>query len=198
VPRRARTNVQLQVRWRARRPQLKRDPLGSARIGGRPLTIHYSATPDDVGALYSYALRHSWRFRLTLAVYSAVPALIWLLGSGRAPKPIDGVVSAIVALFVFSFIPLLAKWRTKTDLRTLSISPGGMDTSIGNLAGAVPWSKVHAIWDAGQHIFVLGTNLNGMAIPNRAFADPGQRAHFLAAAQQFLAAARAHGEGRAA
>ena len=178
------------MRRRAGRPQLKRDPLGSARIGGRLLTIHYSATPNDVGALYSYALRHSWRFRLTLAAYSAVPALIWLLGSGRSPKPIDAVLSAIVALFVFSFIPLLAKWRTKTDLRTLSISPSGMDTSIGKLAGAVPWGKVHAIWDAGQYIFVLGKNLNGMAIPSRAFADSGQRAQFLAAAQQFLAASK--------
>ena len=195
---RARTIVQRRMRRRASRPQLKRDPLGSARIGGRPLTIHYSATPDDVGALYSYALRHSWRFRLTLAAYSGVPALIWLLGSGRAPKRMDAVLSAIVALLVFALIPLLAKWRTKTDLRTLSISPGGIDTTIGKLAGAVPWSKVHAIWDAGQHIFVLGKNLNGMAIPNRAFADPGQRTHFLAAAQQFLAAARVRGEGRAA
>jgi len=154
------------------------------------LTIHYSATPDDVGALYSYALRHSWRFRLTLAAYAAVPGLVWLLGSGSSPKPIDAVVSAIVAAFVFFFIPLLAKWRTKTDLRTLSISPGGIDTSIGKLAGIVPWSKVYAIWDAGQHIFVLRKNLNGLAIPTRAFADPIQRAQFLTASQRFFAASK--------
>ena len=32
MPWRARTIVQLQVRWRARRPQLKRDPLGSTAV----------------------------------------------------------------------------------------------------------------------------------------------------------------------
>jgi len=148
--------------------------------------------------LYSYALRHSWRFRLTLAAYAAIPALIWLLGSGSSPKPIDVVVSAIVAVFVFVFVPLLAKWRTKTDLRTLSISPGGIDTTIGKLAGTVPWTKVYAIWDAGEHIFVLRKNLNGLAIPTRAFADAGQRAQFLAASQQFLAASSSPRGGRAA
>jgi len=37
VPWRARTIVQLPVRWRARRPQLKRDPLDSARAGLRAM-----------------------------------------------------------------------------------------------------------------------------------------------------------------
>jgi len=156
----------------------------------KSLTIHYSATPEDVGALYSYALRHSWRFRVTLAAYAAFLGLIWLLASGGSPKPVDVTLSIIVAIVAFVLIPLVTKWRTKTALRTLSISPGGIETSIGTVAGTVQWNKVHAIWDDGQHIFVLRKNLNGFAIPTRAFADKGQREQFLVESREFLAASK--------
>jgi len=148
------------------------------------VTLTYSATPDDVGALFAYGLRHSWRFRLTLAAYAAFPGLAWLLVGGRL-RPIDLATAALVAILAFFFIPFVTKKRTKTAVRALSISPDGIATTIGPLAGIISWSQVYDVWDGGQHIFIVRKNLNGFAIPTSAFGTQSQRAEFLAACREY-------------
>lgn len=77
---------------------------------------------------------------------------------------------------------LLILWifvRAKTGERTLTISSWGILTSIGRVRGEVPWAKVKAVRDTGNHILVVGTSGNAFFIPTRAFDGASHRDQFL-------------------
>jgi hypothetical protein len=83
---------------------------------------------------------------------------------------------ALVWGTVFFFVfPLFLRLRTKKDKRTLSIQPDKLSTRIGTLSGEIPWAKVDSLDVTKEHIFIIGKNMNGFAIPRRAFVDDTQR-----------------------
>lgn len=93
--------------------------------------------------------------------------------------------------FVFFFLfPLILRLRTKKDKRTLSIQPDKLSTQIGRLSGEVPWAKVDSLYVTDEHIFLIGKNMNGFAIPRRAFVDETQRKEFIRLCEQYIQTAR--------
>ena len=153
------------------------------------MVIEYTATPGDVAALYSYTRRHSLKLALISYGLPIVLAAIILLDR-RSPAHsltlTDWVIAMIWGALIFSLFPLILRLRTKKDKRTLSIQPDKLSTQIGKLSGDVPWAKVDSLHVTDEHIFLIGKNMNGFAIPRRAFVDEPQRQEFIRLCQDYM------------
>jgi hypothetical protein len=98
----------------------------------------------------------------------------------------DWVIALVWGAIIFSLFPLVLRLRTKKDKRTLSIEPDKLSTQIGKLSGEVPWAKVDSLHVTDEHIFLIRTNMNGFAIPRRAFVDETQRREFIRLCQDYM------------
>ena len=157
------------------------------------MVIEYTAKPRDVAALYSYTRNHSLKLALVFYGWPIALALL-VLSQRRSPNhPLtvaDGFIALIWGVVFFFFFPLFLRLRTKKDKRTLSIQPDELSTQIGKRDGHVPWAKVDSLYVTDDHIFLIGKNLNGFAIPRRAFLDESQRKEFIRLCEQYIQAAR--------
>jgi hypothetical protein len=157
------------------------------------MVIEYTATPKDVAALYSYTRNHSLKLRLIfygLPVAVAAIALLGRLSPGHRLTPADWMIALIWGTVFFFMFPLILRLRTKKDKRTLSIQADKLSTRIGSLSGEVPWARVDNLDVTDEHIFMIGKNMNGFAIPSRAFADDTQRNEFIRLCEQYIQVAR--------
>ena len=157
------------------------------------MVIEYTATPKDVAALYSYARRHSVKLALIsyglpigLVIFNLVPRM----SPGHSLTRTDWIIALAWGLASFLVLPLVLRLRTKKDKRTLSIQPDKLSTRIGALSGDVPWAKMGELYTTDEYIFLVGKNMNGFAIPRRAFVDDAQRNAFIRLCEQYLQMAR--------
>lgn len=91
---------------------------------------------------------------------------------------------------MYFLFPRFLRSRTKKSKRILSIQPDKLSTTVGKLSGDVPWTKVDSLNVTDEHIFLIGKNMNGFAIPRRAFADEAQRIEFIRLCEQYIQTAR--------
>jgi hypothetical protein len=101
----------------------------------------------------------------------------------------DWAIALIWGAIIFSLFPLILRLRTKKDKRTLSIQPDKLSTQVGKLSGEVPWAKVDSLHVTDEHIFLIRKNMNGFAIPRRAFVDETQRQEFIRLCQEYMRSA---------
>lgn len=157
------------------------------------MVIEYTPKPRDIAALYSYTRKHSVKLALIFYGPPIVMALL-ILAERRSTAhslTLADWTSALIwgAVFFFLF-PLILRLRTKKDKRTLSIQPDKLSTQVGKLSGDVPWAKVDSLYVTDEHIFLIRGNMNGFAIPRRAFVDETQRKEFIRLCEQYIQAAR--------
>jgi len=154
------------------------------------MTIEYSATPDDVGALFAYNWRHLPFYRWLMVSLASTPFALdatFAFLQGRSIAVGDVVLDLALAALLLLGVPWLAKRRTKRDVRVLVIDPEKISTQIGRLSGEIPWRRVASVAVTGEHVFITGRNLNGFAIPTRAFKSVSDREHFIRLAMQYWA-----------
>src|SRR5262249_22250521 len=135
--------------------------------------------------------RHSTRLNvLRLLLFS------WVFFVGRSQMNeswtpawrVGGALLCVVlTMLLLAIYPIV---RFKSAERTLTISPSGMETTIGKLSGNIPWKKVGAIEPSGRCIYIFGLNGNSFAVPHRAFLSVEQRSEFLRRANQWWNEAR--------
>lgn len=157
------------------------------------MVIEYIATRRDIAALYSYTRKHSVKLA---AMYYGLPlamAAFVLIDIHSATHTLtlgDGIIALIMGAVFFALFPLILKLRTKKDKRILSIQPERLSTQIGKLRGDVPWTKMDSMHVTDEHIFLIRKNMNGFAIPRRAFVDEGQRTEFIRLCEQYMETTR--------
>jgi len=149
--------------------------------------------PKDVAALYSHTRKHSIKLAL---IYYGLPIAMALLVLAERRSPThslnlaDWTIALIWAAVFFFLFPLILRLRTRKDKRTLSIQPEKLSTKIGKLSGDVPWAKMDSLYATDEHIFLIRKNMNGFAIPRRAFVDETHRKEFIRLCEQYIQAAR--------
>jgi hypothetical protein len=157
------------------------------------MVIEYTAKPRDISALYSYTRRHSLKLALIFYGLPIAMALL-LLAERRSPTHsltlADWTIALIWGAVFFLLFPLILRLRTKKDKRTLSIQPDKLLTQVGKLNGDVPWAKMDSLYVTDEHIFLIRKNMNGFAVPRRAFVDETQRDEFIRLCKQYIQAAR--------
>lgn len=157
------------------------------------MVIEYTATPKDVAALYYYTRNHSLKLALVsygLPVGLATLTLFESRSPGHTLTLADWSIALAWGLVFFFLFPLILRLRTKRDKRTLSIQPDKLSTQIGALSGDIPWDKMGQLYVTDDYVFLIRTNMNGFAIPRRAFVDDKQRTDFIGLTGQYLQAAR--------
>jgi hypothetical protein len=155
------------------------------------MVIEYTAKPRDIAALYSYTRKHS--LKLALIFYGLPIAIAFFVLAGRRSPThslnlADWTIALIWGVVIFFLFPLILRLRTKKDKRTLSIQPDKLSTQVGKLSGDVPWIKMDSLYVTGDHIFLIRKNMNGFAIPRRAFVDETQRKEFIRLCEQYIRA----------
>lgn len=157
------------------------------------MVIEYAATPKDVTALYYYARNHSLKLALVsygLPVGLAALTLVERRSLGHTLTLADWTIALIWGMVFYFLFPLILRLRTKKNKRTLSIQPDRLSTQIGTLSGDIPWGKMEKLHITDEYIFLIRKNMNGFAIPRRAFLDDTQRNEFIRLSEQYLQAAR--------
>jgi len=157
------------------------------------MVIEYTAEPRDIAAFYSYTRKHSIKLAALsfgLPIVAALFILATLRSPGHGLNPTDWIIALIWGTALYFLFPLILRLRTKKDKRTLSIQPDKLSTQIGRLSLDVPWASVEGLYVTNEHIFLIRRNMNGFAIPRRAFLDEAQRKEFIRQCDQYRRAAR--------
>ena len=153
------------------------------------MDIEYTATPKDVTALYYYTRNHSLKLALVsygLPVGLAVLTLVERRSPAHSLTLADWLISLMWGLGFFLLFPLILRLRTKKDKRTLSIQPDRLSTRIGALSGDISWDEMDKLYITNEYVFLIRRNMNGFAIPRRAFVDDTQRSEFIRLSAQYL------------
>ena len=103
----------------------------------------------------------------------------------------DWIIALIWGAGFFFVFPLILRLRTKKSKRTLSIQPDKLSTQIGKMSGDVPWAKMDSLYVTDEHVFLIRKNMNGFAIPRRAFVDEAQRDEFIRLCERYMQSAKA-------
>jgi hypothetical protein len=153
------------------------------------VNIEYAVSREDVEAMYSYVWRHSWFFKRKVFLFPLCVSGTLLLIDFLVPWKVDATEVLIAvgpSLCLIFYLPFCAKFRAKPGSRTLSIDRLGIHTQIGQIKGDISWSKMAELFATEEHVFLLRRNLNGFAIPRRAFLDGLQRNEFVSLCQDCL------------
>jgi YcxB-like protein len=146
------------------------------------ITIDYALTRGEVARSYVRAIRESPEYLRRVITMAAVVGLGQMCLRALFSRRLGGpeILSAVIVFAVIlALLPIALFLTAKTDRRTLAISPAGISTSIGKRSAHIPWSSVKIVRNAGTFILVARTNGNAFFIPDRAFANPDDRARFL-------------------
>lgn len=154
------------------------------------MTIQYSITPNEVTQSYIQQLRFSAAFRTRILLYAGLVGLIYFLPKlfRQEVRIFDIIMTFLLMLGLVVFLPFVLRLFTKPQQRILTIDAQGIQTTIGEQSGTVPWPQVADIVQDGDFIFVIGRSGNSFLIPNRAFPAPEQRQAFLEAITKYRAA----------
>jgi hypothetical protein len=159
-------------------------PTRPARLSA--VTVEYSLNKSEIVRSFFQGLHSSPKFLATIIIQALFAGLAYLVVSGTFARTLtwrDCLIALGWALGLLAFLPCWLLLRGKTTTRTLTISPGGIDTQIGQQRGTIPWQSVRLIKDAGNGIFIARANGNFFCIPNRAFSGRDDRSRFLAEVQ---------------
>ena len=146
------------------------------------MTIQYSSSPREIAMWYWYSLRHNRRhLRAWILSLLAVGVVVFLSerqsGTTSTPKAIGiSIVAAIALALFFAVYPQL---RFKPEVRTLTISPERISTTINSRSKSYPWSEVASVIEEPDHIYIRFTNVNAFVVPFRAFSSLESREEFV-------------------
>jgi TRAP-type mannitol/chloroaromatic compound transport system permease large subunit len=145
------------------------------------MEVRYSAVRADVRALLAYNLRHSRRLQSAVIGIALAPAtIVALLDALRGQFAVAALIPGlIIGVALAAFLLARAILRTKTDERWLAMDADGIRTTVGTIHGTVQWSQIDSAIPTADYIFITGKNMNGFAIPSRAFQAPSDRDAFL-------------------
>ena len=150
------------------------------------MTVTYSSSRREVWHWYWAQWRRSlWRYHLLFV--SAIFAASFVIQRG-AMTDRSLITAAALSLATLIFLIAFPQIMFKPRPRTLTIDANGMQTKIGKLERAVPWSTVARIETVGDAIHIVRTNLNAFIVPARAFQSRADQERFLALAQKWWAA----------
>jgi hypothetical protein len=148
-------------------------------------TIQYSSSRQDIWRWYWRAWAKPnglWLYHLVIAVSCGVVFAVI-----NTPEGFSFTIFAKLAILSFLaclvLLPLWPQIMFKSALRTLSISPDGLESSIGKQSGKRSWAQIKEIESIGNEIVIRGKNNNAFVIPMRAFNDETERLEFLHSAQ---------------
>jgi hypothetical protein len=89
------------------------------------------------------------------------------------------------------FLPLWPQLRFKPAVRTLTINAEGLVSAFGSVSVSRSWKDVRSVEESDGAIIITGNNKNAFVLPERAFANSGERKQFIEAARQWHSAATA-------
>jgi hypothetical protein len=129
-----------------------------------------------------------WRFHVLFGlVFAFFLAVVFEPGAFRFGYFLTAACIGTVACVIF--LPLWPQLRFKPAIRTLTINPEGLVTAIGSVSGSRSWKDIRSIDETDGTIVITGNNENAFVVPERAFANSGERKRFFEAARQWHSAA---------
>jgi YcxB-like protein len=149
----------------------------------KPLTVEYALTRAELLRTTMESLRAAPAFRNQIAKLAAiVTGAVFILRAAisRTLSPVDVGVAVACGLGFVVLVPFGIAIRGKTGRRSLSVSRGGMATTIGRISREYSWSAVKAVSASGENVVVALANGNAFFVPRRAFVDVAQRREFVA------------------
>ncbi|KQM85332.1 hypothetical protein ASE67_12970 [Sphingomonas sp. Leaf23] len=140
--------------------------------------IHYASTRAEVWRYY-WRLWRQRMWKAHLAVFVVLATLLFAHLSERDWPIAAGLTAAVLAncipLVCFILYPML---RFNPEVRELSATADGLQTSIGRRHAAIPWCDIAAIESVDGTLVIRRSDFNGLIVPARAFASDEARLAF--------------------
>lgn len=156
-------------------------------------TLNYSSRRSEIWRWYWRAWARPaglWRVHVLFGVTCGLVFTV-----SRNPKSFDpGLFLVAAALYTFAFIIALPLWpqiRFKRAVRSLTINPQGLNTSIGKVTASRLWREVQSVDERDGTVVITGKNKNAFIVPSRAFSSDLERREFYEAARLWCAQANA-------
>jgi hypothetical protein len=165
-----------------------------ASIAAPSFTLKYRAERRELWNWYKRAFwspRGLWGYWLVVALVSSIV----VMGIQTMGYPIGAsgwFIAATLLIVLLGFFVIYPQAAYKARERTLTASEKGIETTIGDIFARRAWQDIASITDLGDTIAIVvagGTKIgpawirtvngNAFVIPDRAFANPVQRADFL-------------------
>jgi hypothetical protein len=146
------------------------------------MTLTYSATRWSVWRWYWRSLVRNARHRTVWLVWMTAAFLVGFgllgnVGFSGAPAVARGLGASAVLAACFALYPQL---RFKPQVRTLTLLPAELRTTIKGQSKTYPWSDVAAIEEDGGFVIIGLRNLNAFIIPPHAFDGSVERGALIA------------------
>jgi|ERR1051325_231687 hypothetical protein len=152
------------------------------------MTVQYSSSRRELASWYWYSLRHNPRhlgaWLLSLLVLGVLVFFSELQSGSKSSLRAVGLSAVWVLAFagVFALYPQL---RFEPQVRTLTIEPDAISTSIRGRSKTYPWSEVASVLERGDCVYITFRNANAFVVPTRAFPSVEMRREFLRLCQEW-------------
>jgi hypothetical protein len=147
------------------------------------MTIRYALSRTDILRSFFRSLKSSPKFLAVVLTYSVALGLLSMLARGDFSRPLtssDILIGLAWTAVAFFFMPAWFLIRYKPEERTLTTSPEGITTEMGDRKATVPWSRIKQVQNTWRNVLIVGVTGNAIVIPSRAFQGPEQQAEFVA------------------
>jgi hypothetical protein len=149
-------------------------------------TLRYHSSRKEVMRFYWKQWRAKYWSLHLFAALVITSVVSFVAGNRLALRDMPWCFAAI-AVLVTAAMMLWPQVRFKPQERVLDVGPDGWSTRIGKLSGSRPWVQVAAIVPGQDTVSIVGINGNALVIPDRAFAEPGQKDAFVKDVRQWHA-----------
>ena len=144
------------------------------------MTITYSSSRRELASWYWYSLRHNPKhLRAWLLTLLPIAVLVFLSERQSGMPPTRAIVISAMATLAFAvLLALYPQLRFKPQVRTLTIAPDGINTTINARSKSYRWSDVASVTEAHDRIHITLANANAFVVPSRAFSSPERQQEF--------------------
>lgn len=153
-----------------------------------PMKIEYQVSSQDIRSGYFYLLKHSPRYRRSIALYSvlffSLPLLLGLGLSGQIQT--YHLVEAIVFGSGFwLLIPFASRLLSGKGYKKIAIDETGIQVDVGRQSKKLNWKSVGEVQASEEHIYIVARTANFMCIPKQQIDKPEIAEAFFELAKQY-------------
>jgi hypothetical protein len=161
------------------------------------MVIEYFPPRKNPFQAFLLSLRSSGKARLWLILAILVLEGFYFYNvlaiSQRSIQLYDLVIALGIVIVFPGYIYLMFALRMRGQKRTISISPEGLFTVIGNRSFQIPWNEISSIQTGQELVTISGTSGDELYIPRAAFHDSQQRSDFIRMVSGYIHDAAANG-----
>ena len=150
------------------------------------MKIKYNTIKSELVAFYIRQWK-AYLWKIHLAVFVGISLFVYILKTSRGADSTEAIIPSLISgLIPIGLMFLFPIIMHKPQPRLLEVNEEGIETIIGKKSGKIEWSKIASYENSDGVIYIVGSNMNGFMIPERAFETTASRDEFVTFLQNHI------------